>query len=189
MLGIHLAQGEPDVNTISGDLFEDSPTSESNMMSAKYHPTVLILLAVLSVLTLPGRTFGQRAVENLVDSANALKARGDMNGAVAEYTKALQLNPKLAAAYYKSGAAAAPRVAGMAPTPTVQGPLNFTQSAQRQAIKPGAKGTRTFRMLKRPNTLRPLSSARKLPVLGKTVPKAKKPKIMMAEPLPSPRLQ
>jgi hypothetical protein len=155
------------------------------MMSAKCHTTVLILLAILSALTLPGCAFGQRTVEDLVDSASARKAKGDMRGAVAEYAKALQLNPKLAAAYYKSGNAAASKAAGMVPTPTLQGPLNFAQKTQRETIKAGAKGTRTIRMLKRPNTLRPLSPTRSRQMVRDIMAKAREPKTILALPSPS----
>lgn len=114
-----------------------------------------------------------------------------MKGAVADYTKALQLNPKLAAAYYKSGSATASRVAGMAPmpTPTLQGPLNFVQNTQRQAIKAGAKGTKTIRMLKQPNTLKPLSSARGRQMVRDIMAKSRMPKIIRVESMPSVRTQ
>ena len=72
-------------------------------MSAKHRPTFLILLALLFALTLPGCTFGQQTAEDFVDRGKVKYARSDWDGAIADYSKAIELNPKFAGAYLNRG--------------------------------------------------------------------------------------
>jgi tetratricopeptide (TPR) repeat protein len=80
-------------------------TNEGSFMSDKYRPTYLILLAVLSAMTLPVCSFGQTTAEDFANRAMAKHIAGDSNGAIADYTKAVELNPKLTYVYVNRGIA------------------------------------------------------------------------------------
>ena len=68
-------------------------------MSAKHRPTFLILFALVSALSLSCSTTGKRTAEDLVNRGKGEITRGDFDGAMADFTKAIKLNPKDAAAY------------------------------------------------------------------------------------------
>ena len=72
-------------------------------MFAKCRPTFLSLLVLLSTLTMPGCTFGQKTAEDFVNRGNAKKAKGDLDGAIADYSKAIERIPEYANAYYNRG--------------------------------------------------------------------------------------
>ena len=111
-------------------------------MLAKYRPTFLILLALLSAMTLPGCTFGQQTAKDFLNRGKAEMAKGDLaganedfaqtskiiqiekdflnwnandnhanlknakpnwDGAIANYSKAIELNAKDARAYQARG--------------------------------------------------------------------------------------
>ena len=134
-------------------------------------------LAVLAALTLTGRAFGQQTVEDFVKCGNARRARGDLKGAVADYTKAVELNPKLAVAYYNSANARGSKATGKTTSPTSQKPLNSTQNTPPH--KPNvakSKNTKAIRMLKWPTELKPLNSTKDRPLLEAGPAKSKEPK-------------
>src|SRR5580700_6899245 len=72
-------------------------------MSTKYRPTVLMLLALLAALTLPGCGFSPHSAENFVNRAIARDSKGDLDGSIADCTKAIELNPKFFIAYDNRG--------------------------------------------------------------------------------------
>ena len=74
-------------------------------MSDKNRSTFLILLALLSALTVPGVAFGQQAAKDFVDSGIAKMAKHDWGGAITDYTKAIELDPKDAVAFNNRGEA------------------------------------------------------------------------------------
>ncbi len=74
-------------------------------MSAKHCPTFLSPLALLSALTLPGATLGQQTAEKFVISGEAKIVKQDWDGATANLTKAIELNPKYVEAYKNRGLA------------------------------------------------------------------------------------
>ena len=57
-------------------------------MSARFRTTFLILFA----LTLTGIAFGQQTAEQLVGSGQVKVETGDWDGAIADFTKAIDLN-------------------------------------------------------------------------------------------------
>ena len=70
-----------------------------------FRPTFLILVAFLFALTLRGVAFGQQTAEDFVDRGVAKGKKGDLDGAIADCTKAIELNPKSAVAYSIRGLA------------------------------------------------------------------------------------
>jgi tetratricopeptide (TPR) repeat protein len=68
-----------------------SVTSERNFMSAKYRPTFLILLALLSALSLLGCRFGQQTAEDFSNRGKAKMAKGDQAGADEDLAQAAKL--------------------------------------------------------------------------------------------------
>ena len=57
----------------------------------------------ISSLALPGVAFGQQTLEDFVKRGNIKYAKHDLDGAIADYSKAIELNPKLAEAYMNRG--------------------------------------------------------------------------------------
>ena len=82
-----------------------SVTNERKVMTAKYRPVFLSLMVFVFGLTLPGVTFGQQTAEDFVNRGVAKGQKGDMDGALADLTKAITLNPKSAVAYSIRGLA------------------------------------------------------------------------------------
>lgn len=157
---------------------------------AKYRLTFLTLLALLSVLTLPRRAFGQQSVEAFVNRGNASRASGDMNAAIASYTKAIELNPKLAAAYYSRTNPDGSRATGIAPSASSPKPLNSSRyTPPHKATAAKSKNTKTIRMLKWPSSLKPLNLTRDRPLLEASVAKSNKPKTIRMDPPPPSRYQ
>ena len=74
-------------------------------MLAKYRPTFLLLLALLFALTLPGCTFAQQTAEDFYDRGIAKHTKGDLDGAIADFSKAIELKPTDAIAYCNRGIA------------------------------------------------------------------------------------
>ena len=70
-----------------------------------YRPTFLGLFALLFVLTPPGVAFGQQTAEDFVKSGNTRMSKGDQDGSIDDYSKAIELNPKYSEAYGYRGVA------------------------------------------------------------------------------------
>jgi tetratricopeptide (TPR) repeat protein len=81
------------------------PSNESNITSAKHCPTFLILFALLFALTVPGCAFGQQTAEDFSRRGVAKEKKGDLVGAIADYSKAIDLDPKDTIAYFNRGGA------------------------------------------------------------------------------------
>ena len=70
---------------------------------AKYRPTFLSLLALLFALTLPDVAFGEQTAKDFFNRGKAEMGKGDWDGAIADFTKAIELNPKYAPSYVERG--------------------------------------------------------------------------------------
>ena len=68
-----------------------------------YRPTFLSLMVLLSALAVPSVAFGQQTAEEFFKQGKVKQDKGDLNGAIVEYTKAIELNSKDDAAYYHRG--------------------------------------------------------------------------------------
>ena len=78
-------------------------TSDGDSISQRriLHPTPIVLLTALPLQV----TKGVWRMGPNVDSGNAKRAKGDLDGAIEDYTKAIQLKPRNADAYYERGLA------------------------------------------------------------------------------------
>jgi tetratricopeptide (TPR) repeat protein len=72
-------------------------------MSAKYRPAFLSVPVLLFALTLPGLAFGQQTADQVILSGQIKVKTGDWDGAIADFTKAIELNPKSDFAYVSRG--------------------------------------------------------------------------------------
>jgi tetratricopeptide (TPR) repeat protein len=86
-----------------------SVTSERSFMSAKYRPTVLGLFTLLFALPLAGIALGQQTATEFFWRGMTEMSKNDLDGAIADFTKAIELNPKYAQAYLNRGNAKAPK--------------------------------------------------------------------------------
>ena len=76
--------------------------SESGAMKLIVFLGVAVLVATL---TLPLGAFGQQTANDFKRSGTAKAMKGDWDGAIADYTKAIELNPKDATVYCNRGMA------------------------------------------------------------------------------------
>ncbi len=74
-------------------------------MAAKHCPIFLILFALVFALTVPGCAFGQQTAEDFSKRGVAKEKKGDLVGAIADYSKAIELDPKDTIAYFNRGGA------------------------------------------------------------------------------------
>jgi tetratricopeptide (TPR) repeat protein len=65
----------------------------------------ILLLVSLSVLIFPGNIFGQQTAVELYDRGVNKMQKGDHAGAIADCTKAIELNPRFGEAYKNRGLA------------------------------------------------------------------------------------
>jgi Flp pilus assembly protein TadD len=72
-------------------------------MSAKYRPTRLRLLALLPALALSGVALGQQTAMDFFHRGGADMGKRDWGRAVADFSKAIDLDPKDADAYLHRG--------------------------------------------------------------------------------------
>ena len=75
--------------------------------------TFLFLLALLCALTLPRDAFGQKTQKDYFNLTDAKISKSDWDGVIEDYTKAIELNPKLNSGYYNRGIANATKGAGL----------------------------------------------------------------------------
>src|SRR2546421_2135171 len=74
----------------------------SNRFYSSHHRFVFVGLVALSLSV---TAFGQTTPADFVDSGNVKYRRGDLDGAIADYTHAIELDPKFARAYENRGVA------------------------------------------------------------------------------------
>ena len=87
-----------------GGCFE-TRSARNEIMPAKHRPNFLILIALLTVLILPMGVFGQQTAREICNSGFAKQMKGDLDGAIVDFSKAIELDPKLAVAYHNRGTA------------------------------------------------------------------------------------
>ena len=66
---------------------------------------ILLLTGVISCTRLPDASPEPRSAKMYYDRAFARHKKGDLDGAIADYTKAIELDPKFALAYYSRSVA------------------------------------------------------------------------------------
>jgi tetratricopeptide (TPR) repeat protein len=62
---------------------------------------VILLPAILSAVS--NTAFAQTTAVDYYNRGNAEKAKGDLDGAIADYTRAIELDPRSADAYFNRG--------------------------------------------------------------------------------------
>jgi tetratricopeptide (TPR) repeat protein len=90
-------QGRKDGWIAYTDEFRGGSAGGSNDTLSKPNPEQI------SSLTLPGVASGQQSPEDIVIRGNVKYAKHDLDGAIADYSKAIELDPKLAEAYINRG--------------------------------------------------------------------------------------
>ena len=90
----------------------------------KYANKFLLLVAMLITMASPAFCDTADDYINYINRGNAKKSKGDSDGAIADYTKAIEPKPDYALACINRGVAKKRKAIRTAPQPTTTRPLN-----------------------------------------------------------------
>jgi tetratricopeptide (TPR) repeat protein len=82
-----------------------SMTSKRNCVTAKHRQTSLVLIVLLFTWIPPGSSSGQQTAGDFIKRGSEKIVKYDWDGAIADFTNAIELDPKSAEAYDDRGKA------------------------------------------------------------------------------------